>query len=138
MKLRSFVVATLALLTACDPTDTTEAGIAMVAGTYQLSTVNGQPLPFTESAATPVVRLTASQLVARSDGTFTETSTRTTTTPAGATTTTTATTTGTYSVGGQVVSFVSSSGPDFTGLGSYNPDILTIPVDSRTRVYSRQ
>ena len=137
MKLRSFVVATLALLVACDPTDTTEAGIAMVAGTYQLSTVNGQPLPFTESAATPVVRLTASQLVARSDGTFTETSTRTTTTGAGTTTTNTATS-GTYSVGGQVVSFVSSSGSGFSGLGSYNPGILTVPVDSRTYVYSKQ
>ena len=137
MKQRSLVFAMLALLTACDPTDTTEAGIALVRGTYQLSTVNGQPLPFTESATTPVVRLTASQLEARSDGTFTETSTRTTTTPAGTTTTTTATS-GTFSVGGQVVAFVSSSGSGLSGLGSYNAGSIAVPVESRTYVYTRQ
>ena len=134
MKSRPFVAAVLALLCACSATDTTDAGVKLVSGNYQLSTVNGQPLPFTESSTTPVTKLTGSKLVVRIDGTFTETSTRSMTTPTG-TTTTSDVSTGTFSVGGQVVSFISSG--TFNGLGSYNIT-LSIPVNSEQRLYVRE
>jgi hypothetical protein len=129
--------AALAMFSACSTSDSTDAGIALVSGTYQLVSVNGLPLPFTESSNGPVVvKLTASQLVTRKDGTFTETSTRSTTTASG-TTTASVPTSGSYSVGGQVVSFTSTSA-DFSGLGSYEIGNLTIPIRSALYVYTKQ
>jgi hypothetical protein len=98
------LVGALATLVACAGDGGTGVR-ASVAGTYQLSTVNGQPLPFTESSTGAVVRITAGQLVAQSDGTFSEALTKSTTPPGGATTTATTTATGTYTVGDQVIVF---------------------------------
>lgn len=137
---RSLLLVALCAVSACSATDTTEAGIALVAGTYQLVSVNDQPVPFVEVSTGTVVTLTGSQLITRNDGTFTETSTRTTTT-AGTTTTATVSTSGTYSVGGSVVVFVSTgNGP--SGLGSYNggssTPVLTVPVSSKSYIYRKQ
>src|SRR6476660_6885509 len=97
-------VGALAALTAC-ASDAMTGIRAVVTGTYQLSTVNGQQLPFTENSSGAVVKITAGQLVAQSDGSFSEAITRSTTPPGGATTTATTTLTGTFTVGNQVVVF---------------------------------
>jgi hypothetical protein len=89
---------------------------AAVTGSYTLSTVNGQPLPFTENSTGAVVKVTAGTLVAQSDGAFTETTTRSTTPPGGTTTSATTTLNGTYQVGNQVVVFTySASGQTVLG-----------------------
>jgi hypothetical protein len=109
-------VGSLAVLAACG-SDAGTGVRASVTGTYQLSTVNAQPLPFTESSSGALVKITAGQLVAQSDGTFSEAITRSTTPPGGATTTQTTTTTGTYTVGNQVIVFT-YGGSAGTALGS--------------------
>jgi hypothetical protein len=98
---------------------------ASVTGTYQLSTVNGQPLPFTENSSGAVVVITAGQFVAQSDGSFSEAITRSTTPPGGATTTATTTTTGTFTVGNQVIVFT-YAGSAGTVLGSLTNGGLSI------------
>ena len=109
-------VGALATLVACG-SDAGTAVRASVAGTYQLSTVNALPLPFTENSSGAVVKITAGQLVAQSNGSFTEMLTRSTTPPGGATTTATTTSTGTYQVGNSVIVFT-YSGAAATVLGS--------------------
>jgi hypothetical protein len=94
----------LATLVACGGSDASTGVRASLTGTYQLATINSQPLPFTEQSAGAVVKITAGQLVARSDGTFTETATRETTSGTGTTTSTTSLN-GTYQVGNQVLVF---------------------------------
>ena len=108
--------AALATLAACG-SDASTGVRAAVTGSYQLSTVNGAPLPFTENSSGAVVKVTAGQLVAGADGSFSETLTRTTTPPGGATTSTTTTATGTYTVGNQVIVFT-YSGAGGSVLGS--------------------
>ena len=118
------VVGALATLVACGG-DAGTGVRASVAGTYSLSTVNAQPLPFTENSSGAVVKITAGQLVAQSDGRFTETLTRSTTPPGGATTTAPTVSTGTYAVGDQVIVFT-YSGAAGTVLGSLTNDGLSI------------
>ena len=112
-------IGALAALVSCGDEAAT-AVRAAVTGSYTLSTVNGQPLPFTENSSGAVVVITAGQLVAESNGAFTETITRTTTPPGGAPTTATTTATGTYTVGNSVIVFTyaGAGGPVGTLLGS--------------------
>jgi hypothetical protein len=107
----------LALLSACGGSDAGTGVRASVTGTYQLSTINQQSLPFTESSSGAVVKVTAGTLVAQSDGAFSETLTRSTTPPGGATTTQTTTANGTFTVGNQVIVFT-YAGSAGTALGS--------------------
>ncbi|MDB4881558.1 MAG: hypothetical protein JWL95_324 [Gemmatimonadetes bacterium] len=125
----------LSSLSACSLTSGTDAGVVLVSGTYQLATVNGQPLPWTQQATSPVIKLTESQLVASNDGSFIETTTRSTTTSSG-TTTATVVTSGTYSVGGQVVAFTSSNS-GLNGLGSYNAGNLVVQSGSALYEYAK-
>jgi hypothetical protein len=121
-------VGALATLAACG-SDAGTGARASVTGTYQLSTVNGQALPFTENSSGAVVKVTAGSLVAESGGAFTETITRSTTPPGGgATTTATAAATGTYTVSGSVIVFtyVGASGPLGTLLGTVTSSGVSI------------
>ena len=105
----------LATLVACGGSDAGTGVRASVTGTYQLASINSQPLPFTEQSTGAVVKVTAGQLVARSDGTFTETVTRETTSGTG-TTSSTISLTGTYQVGNQVLVFTyTASGESLLG-----------------------
>jgi hypothetical protein len=102
-------------LAACG-TDTATDVRKSVTGTYALESVNGQPLPFTEDASAPGTQLTASELVARSDGTFEQSFSRQT--GSALATTTVA---GTYSVGDQVVAFTYAGNVMPSSLGSLTP-----------------
>lgn len=109
---------------------------AAVTGSYTLATVNGLPLPFTENSSGAVVKVTAGQLVAQSDGSFSETTTRSTTPPGGTTTTASTTLTGTYQVGNQVVVFTySASGA--TALGSLINGGLSIQNGANSFEYTK-
>jgi hypothetical protein len=100
-------VGALAVLASCGG-DAGTAVRASVTGSYSLVTINGQSLPFTENSSGAVVKITAGQLVAQSDGSFTESISRSTTPPSGTATTATTIATGTYSVGDQVIVFTYS------------------------------
>ncbi|HEX7979551.1 MAG TPA: hypothetical protein VF461_13175 [Gemmatimonadaceae bacterium] len=128
-------VSALATLVACGG-DSGTGVRASVAGTYQLSTVNGLPLPFTETSTGVVVKITAGQLVAQTDGSFSETITRSTTPPGGTTTTSTTTTSGTYQVGNQVIVFA-YSGASTTVLGSLISGGLSIQNGSNSFEYMK-
>jgi hypothetical protein len=125
----------LAALMACG----SDAGTGVrssVTGTYQLSTVNGQQLPFTENSSGAVVKITAGQLVAQSDGSFSEAITRSTTPPGGATTTATTTSTGTFTVGNQVIVFT-YAGSAGSVLGSLTSGGLSIQNGLNTYDYQK-
>jgi hypothetical protein len=109
---------------------------ASVTGTYQLSTVNGERLPFTENSSGAVVLITAGQLVAQSDGSFSEAITRSTTPPGGATTTATTTSTGTFTVGNQVIVFT-YAGSAGSVLGSLTSGGLSIQNGLNTYDYQK-
>ena len=128
-------VGALATLVSCG-SDSANGVRASVAGTYQLSTVNGQPLPFTENSTGAVVKITAGQLVAQPDGSFTETLTRSTTPPGGATTTASTVSNGTYQVGNQVVVFTYSGGAA-TALGSLTNGGLSIQNGTNSFEYKK-
>jgi len=130
------LVGALATLVACGGSDAGTGVRASVTGTYQLSTVNGQPLPFTENSTGAVVKVTAGQLVAGSDGSFTETLTKATTPPGGATTTASVVSTGTYTVGNQVIVFT-YSGSASTALGSLTSSGVSIQNGPSSFDYKR-
>ena len=125
----------LAVLSACGGDGGTGVR-ASVTVTYQLSTVNGQPLPFTENSSGAVVKITAGTLVAQSDGSFSETLTRSTTPPGGTTTTAPTTSTGTYSVGNQVIVFTYSNGAG-TALGSLISNGVSIQNGANSFEYKK-
>jgi len=125
----------LAVLVACGGSDASTGVRASVTGTYQLATVNAQPLPFTEQTSGAVIKITAGELVARSDGTFTETLTRSTTSATGTTTAST-TASGTYQVGNQVLVFTYTPGGE-TRLGSLVSGGISIQNGANSFEYKR-
>jgi hypothetical protein len=129
------VVGALAMLASCG-SDAATGIRASVTGTYSLSTVNGQNLPFTENTSGAVVKITAGQLVAQADGTFTETLTRSTTPPSGTATTASTVSNGTYQVGNQVIVFT-YSGSTVTLLGSLTNSGLSIQNGLNSFEYTR-
>jgi hypothetical protein len=130
------LVGALATLASCGGSDSGTGVRAAVTGTYQLSTVNGQPLPFTENSTGAVVKVTAGQLVAQSDGAFTETLTKSTTPPGGTTTTASVVSSGTYTVGNQVIVFT-YSGSASTVLGSITNSGVSIQNGPNSFDYKR-
>jgi hypothetical protein len=129
------LVGALATLVACGG-DAATSVRASVTGTYQLSTVNAQPLPFTENSTGAVVKITAGQLVAQGDGAFTETLTKATTPPGGTTTTASVVSNGTFTVGNQVIVFT-YSGSGSTVLGSLTNGGLSIQNGPNSFDYKR-
>jgi hypothetical protein len=133
-------VGALATLAACSGSDAATGVRASVTGNYQLSTVNGQPLPFTENSSGAVIKVTAGSLVAESNGAFTETITRSTTPPGGATTTTAVPATGTFTVSGSVIvfTFVGANGPLGTLLGTVTSSGVSIQNGSDSFEFKKQ
>jgi hypothetical protein len=124
----------LTTLVACG-SDASTGVRASVTGTYQLATVNGKPLPFTEQTSGAVVKVTDGQLVARSDGTFSETLGRSTTSGTGTLLSTT-TANGTYQVGNQVLVFT-YSGTGESLLGSIVSGGVSIQNGANAFEYKR-
>jgi hypothetical protein len=125
----------LATLVACGGSDAGTGVRASVTGTYQLATINSQPLPFTEQTSGAVVKITDGTLVARSDGTFSETLGRSTTSGTGTLLSST-TATGTYQVGNQVLVFT-YSGTGQSLLGSLVNGGVSIQNGANSFEYKR-
>ena len=113
MTIRQLAVAALAALTitACgdDP-----VGPDSIAGTYQLNTINGQPLPFTLiEDGSDRLELIAGTIVLRSNSTFTDSTTLRLT--SGTTVQTEPTVaTGTFAIDDDIITFTPTDSPPYT------------------------
>jgi len=122
------------LLAGCDSNDTTGPSQNPVAGTWNLTTVNGTPLPFTIQA-TPKIEVTSDQLVVLANGTFTE-STQTRTTNGTTVTMQTIPDGGTYSLNGTNATFIFNDGT--TGAGTVSGNTLTVAIPGISLLYQKQ
>ena len=129
------IVCTAAVfLAGCDSDDTTGPTQSSVAGTWNLTTVNGSPLPFTIQT-TPKIEVVSDQLVVSANGTFTE-STQTRTTNGTTVTNQTIPDGGTYSLNGTAATFIFNDGT--TGAGTISSTTLTVALPGLSLVYQKQ
>lgn len=122
------------LLAGCDSTETTAPTDNAVAGTWNLTTVNGSPLPYTVQS-TPKIEVVGDQLVVSADGTFTV-STQLRITNGTTVTTQTETDGGTYSLNGTAATFIFNGGT--TGTGTVSGNTLTVAEAGVSLVYQKQ
>jgi hypothetical protein len=110
--------------------------VVSAAGTWNLTTVNGSPLPFIAQAASPKVELLSDQLILGASGTFTQTTT-VRFTDVGVDTTQTFADAGTYTVNGTAISFrFNSDGSVETG--TVGSTTLTVAGGGFSAVYTKQ
>jgi hypothetical protein len=122
------------LLAGCNSDDTTGPTQSSIAGTWNLTTVNGSGLPFTIQS-TPKIEVMGDQLVVSASGSFTET--RQLRVTNGATVTTqTSSDAGTYSLNGTNATFVFNSG--ITGAGTVSNGTLTVALPGFSFVFQKQ
>lgn len=128
------VLLSLVAAAACGDSATSAASVA---GTYNLQTVNGSPLPFLEQPSGPKIELLSEQLVLTSSGTFTITDQERTTPTGGSPSTQTLTFSGTYTLSGNTATFVVTNTPGTT-IGTFSGSILTISERGFLAVYQKQ
>lgn len=107
------------------------------AGTWNLTTVNGSPLPVTVQASNPKIEVLSDQITATAAGTFTETFNNRFTSTTGEVTTQPGTDSGTWTVSGTTVTLhFSSDGTTFTATISGNT--FTAAQAGFSAVYAKQ
>lgn len=122
----------LPCLSACNiDSNSTPAG-NVAAGTYNLTTVDGQTLPFLQPSSSLQTAIVSGTLVVTNTGSFTE-SRVIRTVSSGATQT--QVTTGQLEIGGSVLSYTLTGG--ISGLGSIVTNQLTLQFAAGTFVYIR-
>jgi hypothetical protein len=123
----------LTSLAACGVDSNTTPVGDVVGGTYDLTTIDGQPLPFVQPGTTPQTTIVSGTFVASKTGSFTESRVvRTVSTGA----TRTDVTTGQLQIGGSVLTWTLTGGT--SGLGSISTNKLTLVFPSGTFDYIRQ
>jgi len=123
-----FVLALAAFADSCSSNDSTSPGTA-AAGTYTLTTVNGQALPFSLTSSTLNQVVIQSATITLTPGSPSSTYTATVSgTINGSPTTTLITDTGTYTVSGATLSFSSTSFLLLTYGGSFTNNTLTVSL----------
>lgn len=134
--MRKLMLALVALTLACGDSST-EPTQASVAGTWELSTVNGGALPFVVfQTTTDKVEIMSDVITATSTGTFTQSTTFRTTSNGQAQTTTTPDA-GTYTLSGTAVNFTFNSDGS-TGTGSLSGNTLTVTQSGLALVYKKK
>ena len=130
-------VLAFALVAGCgDDSSTGLTGNASFAGTYNLSTINGSPLPFVIQATGPKLEVISDQIVVNAGGTFTET-TSVRITNGTAVTTSTDSDGGTYTLNGTAVTFRFNSNGS-TGTGTVAGNTLVVAESGFSQVYLKQ
>jgi len=129
-----FTAATV-LLSACGSDSSTNPTPTSIAGTYNLSTVNGAALPYILQAANPKVEIISDQIVIAANGTFTQ-STSARITQGTTISTSTIPDNGTYSLNGTAATFIFSDGS--TGTATVSNNTLTIAETGISLVYTKQ
>jgi hypothetical protein len=132
---RLFAVVTLLALAACGGDSSTGIN-GNIAGTYNLSTVNGSGLPFVLQAANPKVEILSDQLIVNGNGTFSENGSFRVTNGTQVTTQVIPDA-GTYTINGTAVSFVFNSDGS-TGTGTLSGNSLIIAQSGFSSVYTKQ
>ena len=130
------IVLSLVVL-ACGGSDSTSPTPISLAGTWNLSTVNGSALPFTLQASNPKIELLNDQIIASAGGTFTETFNYRVTGSTGQVTTEPGTDSGTWTVNGTAVSFRFASDGS-TGTGTVSGNTFTVAQSGFSSVYIKQ
>jgi hypothetical protein len=127
--------AAMAFVAGCGSDSPTTPTQASVAGTWNLTTVNGAQLPYTLQAANPKTEVLGDQLVVLANGTFTE-STQLRYTSGTTVTTETVPDGGTYTLNGTSATLNFSDGSATAGTLSGNS--FTIAVPGLSLVYQKQ
>lgn len=107
-----------------------------VAGTWNLSTINGSPLPFTLQAANPKIEYLNEQLIISASGTFTQT-VNARYTNNGVVSTQAFADAGTYVLNGTAATFRFNSDGS-SGTGTVNGNTLTVAQGGFSQVYTKQ
>jgi len=132
---RFLAVIALVALSACGSDSST--GISgSIAGTYNLTSVNGSGLPFTLQASNPKIEILSDQLIINTGGTFTENGNFRITNGTSVTTQSLPDA-GTYIQNGTAVSFVFQSDGS-TGTGTISGNTLTVAQSGFSSVYTKQ
>lgn len=117
--------------------DSTSPGMAAVAGTWSLQSVNGSPLPYTISQGSlSTTQIASGTLVVSRSGTFTDTTT-VATTANGEQSTSAEADSGSYSLNGAVVSFAFVT-DGLTGTGLLNGDSVTVALSGYSLLYTKK
>ena len=127
--------AAMALVAGCGSDGPTLPTQASVAGTWNLTTVNGAPLPFILQAANPKTEVLSDQLVVAANGTFTE-STQLRYTSGTAVTTETLPDGGTYTLSGSAATLNFNDGTSTAGIVSGNT--FTVATSGISLVWTKQ
>lgn len=130
----TFAFATV-LLAGCGSDASTAPTQASIAGVWNLSTINGSPLPFVLQASAPKIEIMSDQLVVSANGTFTE-STVARVTDGATVSTTTIPDAGTYTLNGTAATFTFSDGS--SGTGTLSGNTFTVASGGFSQVYKKQ
>lgn len=130
----TFAFATV-LLAGCGSDSSTAPTLSSLAGTWNLSTVNGSPLPFVVQASSPKIELLSDQIVVSANGTFTE-STVARFTDGTTVSTTTIPDAGTYTLNGTAAVFTFSDGS--SGTATVSGNTFTVASGGYSQVYRKQ
>jgi hypothetical protein len=123
----------LSPITACGIDNSSTPAGNVVAGTYTLSTIDGQNLPFVEPSSSGQTAIVSGTFVANKDGSFSESRVIRTVSSG---TTQTVVTNGQLQIGGSVLSYTLTGGA--SGLGSISTNQLTMQFAAGTFLYIRQ
>lgn len=123
------------LLAGCGSDGSTAPTQASIAGTWNLSTINGSPLPYVLQASGPKIEILSDKIVASANGTFTE-STVVRLTDGATVSTTTIPDAGTYTLNGTAAVFTFTDGS--TGTGTVSGTTFTVASGGYSQVYTKQ
>lgn len=125
----------LALAASCS-SDSTAPTAASIAGTWNLSTVNGSPMPFVVQTSNPKIELLNDQIIASASDTFTETYNVRFTSSTGQVTNEAGADAGTFTINGSAISFRYNGGS--TGTGTVSGNSFTFAFAGYSQVFVKQ
>lgn len=131
----TFTLAAVFLASCGSDGGTTAPTSSSIAGTWNLTTINGSPLPFVVQATNPKVEVLSDQLVVNANGTFTETG-QLRLTQGGTVVNQAVVGAGTYTLDGTAASFRWSDGS--TGTATVSGRTATVAEAGYSYVYTQQ
>lgn len=130
------LIAASSVAVGCGSDSTSAPTQASVAGTWNLTSVNGSPLPYTLQAANPKIEYLNEQLIVSSSGTFTQTANYRVTSN-GVVSNQPLVDSGTYTLNGTAATFRFNSDGS-TGTGTVNGNALTVATGGYSLVFTKQ
>jgi hypothetical protein len=134
---RLLALALLIASASCSSDSSTNPTAASLPGTWNLSTVNGNPLPFILQTQNPKIEILNDQFIVADGGTFTETWNARFTDASGVVSSAPFSDSGTWTLNGATVTFHFTS-DGASGTGTLNGSSLTVGDVGFSLVYLRQ